>query len=74
VVEGEKSVIGVEVKSGATAAQDFFSGLRTLPEVVTRAGEGRGSVARLVYGGEEAQERSDAAVVPWAHIQDVSWR
>lgn len=73
VVEGEKSIIGVEVKSGATVAQDFFSGLRRLPELVARAGDGRGPVARLLFGGEKSQERSDAAIVPWAQIQDVSW-
>ncbi len=73
VVEGEQSVIGVEVKSGATVAQDFFAGLRQFPELVARAGEGRSPVARLVYGGEKAQARSDVAVVPWTQIQDVSW-
>ena len=68
-----EQVIGVEVKSGATLAHDFFDALRALPDLVARAGEGRQPVACLVYGGVAAQERSDAWVVPWKDVQTVSW-
>lgn len=73
MVEGAEEVIGVEVKSGATLARDFFTALRGLPELVARGGEGRRPKARLVYGGAAAQERTDAFVLPWSGVQDVSW-
>jgi predicted AAA+ superfamily ATPase len=73
VVEGAERVIGVEVKSGATLASDFFGALREMPELVARAGEGRAPEARLVYGGAEAQRRSGVEVVPWSGIQEVDW-
>ncbi|MEJ2541066.1 MAG: ATP-binding protein, partial [Gemmatimonadota bacterium] len=73
LVEGAEQVVGVEVKSGATLARDFFDALATLPELVARGGDGRRPEARLVYGGESAQERREASVVPWKDIQAVPW-
>lgn len=73
VVEGERRVMGVEVKSGATLSADFFRGLRDLPAIVSGAGEERRPAARLVYGGDVRQTRSEAEVVPWADIQEVDW-
>lgn len=73
VVEGDRRIVGVEVKSGATLASDFFTALRELPAIAEAAGEGRQPVARLVYGGDEAQTRSDAEVIPWWAVQDVDW-
>jgi hypothetical protein len=29
--------------------------------------------ARLVYGGDERQRRSDCEVVPWSTIQGLRW-
>jgi hypothetical protein len=40
---------------------------------VEAAGEGRDPVARLIYGGDAKQDRSDAEVVPWSGIQAVDW-
>ena len=73
VVEAEDRLVGVEVKSGATLSRDFFTALRRLPGLVEAAGEGRDPVARLIYGGDAKQDRSDAEVVPWSGIQAVDW-
>ena len=72
VVEADEEVIGVEVKSGATVAPDFFDGLRTFGE--RRATESPKETAlRLIYGGDSAQHRSDVEVVPWHDVQELSW-
>jgi predicted AAA+ superfamily ATPase len=72
VVEADGAVIGVEVKSGATVASDFFGGLRTVGERMGGVGP-KGTTLRLVYGGDTAQNRSDVHVVPWREIQECSW-
>lgn len=73
VVEGTDDVFGVEVKSGATVAQEFFTALRALPDLVRRGGEARRPVARLVYGGGATQQRSEAEVIAWTDVQNRSW-
>lgn len=55
----------VEVTSGATVTPDFFKGLQRLPERLGRDRDGRSVRAHVVYGGDEAQERSTARVVSW---------
>jgi hypothetical protein len=62
LVEYGGRVVPVEIKSGATIAADFFSGLNFwlhLPGNVERRG-------MLVYGGDEPpHRRSGHAVRPW---------
>ncbi len=72
VVEADEGVIGVEVKSGATVASEFFKGLEAF---VGRAPEGGGASAkaRLLYGGDTGQQRSAVDVIPWREIQSRSW-
>lgn len=73
LVETARRIIGVEVKSGATVRPEFFGELRSLPELARRAGGEQQPVARLIYGGDAAQERTDVNVVPWNRIQSVDW-
>jgi predicted AAA+ superfamily ATPase len=65
LVEGAGGWEAVEVKSGATVASDFFKDLQHLPERLGTDGGGRPVQAHVVYGGDEAQERSVARVVSW---------
>lgn len=55
----EAGLAAVEIKSGATLSGAWFAGLRrirrTLPGVFSAA---------IVYGGDNAQERTDATAVP----------
>lgn len=53
----------VEVKSGQTLSQDQFKGLQFWQELTGNAGK-----ALLVYGGEQAQQRTVAQVVPWRDL------
>ena len=54
----------VEIKAGATMNPDYFRGLtsfqRDFPAIVASS--------YVVYGGEQAQPRSNAAVLPWRVI------
>ncbi|MEX2583926.1 MAG: ATP-binding protein [Gemmatimonadota bacterium] len=70
IVEAEERVMGVEMKSGATVARDFFDALRSF-EPPGQAGIGLGR--RLVYGGEAPQMRGGIEVIPWREVQAVSW-
>lgn len=73
IVEAERRVLGVEAKSGATLASDFFPPLRGF---LARASERLPHLrpeARLVFGGEEGQTRHDVRAIPWSGIQDVAW-
>lgn len=53
----------VEVKSGQTLSQDQFKGLQFWQELTGNAGK-----ALLVYGGEQAQQRTIAQVVTWRNL------
>ncbi len=73
VVDTGARLILTEVKSGATVASDFFHGLRRLAEVVEDKVAGVSVESRLVYGGSEAQDRTDARVVPWNRMLELDW-
>lgn len=73
VVEAGRRIIAVEVKSGATVAADFFAGLRGFGERLSESDVTLSPELRLVYGGEEAQQRSGVAVVPWSELASLDW-
>jgi predicted AAA+ superfamily ATPase len=56
----------VEIKSGATLASDWFSGIHWWME---QAGE-RGISPALVYGGETAAIRTGVRVIPWSKLPE----
>lgn len=64
VVEDGTALHPVEIKSGATVADDFFDGIQRFRSV---AGKACGK-ALLVYGGEKRQNRDVAEVCPWKEI------
>lgn len=68
VVETSPNVIqAVEVKSGATVAGDFFSGLDYWSSKL----DGRTLQPWLVYGGETSQKRSRGTVLPWRGLEPL---
>jgi hypothetical protein len=73
VLEGATKVLLLESKSGRTISDDFFSGLRRLAEVQSHRGRSRAVEPILVYGGDEAQRRGDARVVPWRSLDREKW-
>lgn len=73
LVEGDGRLIGVEVKSGATVASDFFAGLETFGRRMAESRDNPEVELRLLFGGETGQSRSAAEVVSWREIQDRPW-
>jgi uncharacterized protein len=67
LVEGS-DFFPIEIKAGMTVTRDYFKGLiyfaKLFPDQLPR-GSG------LVYGGDQAQERSDVTVVPFSHLFDL---
>jgi len=58
----------VEIKSGATLADDWF---RSLERWMALAGKAAAS-PRLVYGGDEAWKRGGVEIVPWRSVSAVA--
>jgi hypothetical protein len=73
VAEAGERVYGVEVKSGATLAPDFFRGPALFAERVNRTLPHIQPVPRLVYGGDRRETRTGVDVVPWGEVQNVEW-
>lgn len=58
----------IEIKAGMTVTRDYFKGLAHFARVFP-ANIPRGS--GLVYGGEDAQKRSDVTVVPFYQLHEL---
>lgn len=68
VVETTRGCVAIEIKSGATVAADFFTGFRPLQADLddTLAG------CWLVYGGDRAEQRPEARVLPWSQLATLT--
>ena len=64
VLEHGQALAPVEIKSAATVSSDWLRPLRRWREL---AGDTSGHPV-IVYGGDQAQSRSDAAIVPWRQL------
>ena len=64
LVEDGSGLFPIEIKSGSTISEDFFTGLR---RYLKYAGK-RASGAGLVYGGEESYVRSGITIRSWKNI------
>lgn len=53
----------IEIKSGATFRNEALANLHKWQQI-----SGSSTRPQLVYGGEEAQQRSGVDVVPWRHV------
>lgn len=73
LVEEGSRLTAVEVKSGATIGSDFFAALERLGEEVSVRDRHLTYDPRLVYGGDAAQRRSAATVIPWREIHEHEW-
>ncbi|MCU0636076.1 MAG: ATP-binding protein [Gemmatimonadaceae bacterium] len=63
----------VEMKSGATVASDFIDGVRRVAERLAGRDANTRSATRVVYGGTMPQTRGATDIVPWNHVDRVSW-
>ena len=71
LIEHGEDIVAVEIKSGATINKDFFNNLRHFSDHMKGAGKTRPVRSHVVYGGHESQQRSDAQVLSWRHVQRV---
>ena len=60
ILEGGREVFPLEVKAGATIAEDFFKGLKHFTRVAGEPPHGGG----LIYGGKEIQQRGYFRIYP----------
>ena len=72
VIEQEDRVDAVEVKSGATVSRDYFKHLETFSRRIQGDRRARSVRCHVVYGGDESQERSEARVLSWRHLERLS--
>ena len=61
----------MEAKAAQTASASLFDGARRVRDHLTRAS--RPCNVIIAYGGDEAQTRSDARLVPWARLHEGDW-
>jgi predicted AAA+ superfamily ATPase len=69
LVEAADAAVLIEAKSAATVASDFFDPLRRLSELMSA--RRLSSRSFVVYGGDQAQNRTGVHVVPWNRIGSV---
>ena len=72
VIESQGGVTLVEAKSSQTASSSLFAGARRVRRHL--ADDGRPCDVVVVYGGDEAQRRTDGRLVPWDRLHEQgSW-
>ena len=71
IIEHPGRLTLVEAKSAQTASASLFSGAKRVRGHLDDPS--RPCDVILAYGGEEAQRRTDARLVPWADLHDVKW-
>ena len=64
LIEKGNSVVPIEIKSGKTITDDFFTGLKHWRKITN------GEISRplVVYGGEENQKRTAGNVISWKRM------
>ena len=70
IAEQADRLIPIEIKSGQTVTQDYFTGLKKWR---TFAGAAAGP-ALVIYGGNEGQKRSGVEVLPWRDLVNLANR
>jgi predicted AAA+ superfamily ATPase len=74
LVERGRDLVAVEIKSGRTPANDYFSALAAFVSRAAGAQAEASAVTRLVvYGGEQSQERSQGRLLSWSAIDTFPW-
>lgn len=71
VIEHPDRLEIVEVKSSKTASCSLFGGVKRVRGHLESASQRCDSL--VVYGGSEAQRKSEAELVPWVEIDQHSW-
>jgi predicted AAA+ superfamily ATPase len=67
ILESGREVFPLEVKAGATIADDFFKGLKHFSRVAGELSHGCG----LIYGGKEIQQRGNFRIYPVTAMEEM---
>lgn len=73
LLELGRELLAIEVKSGATVAQDFFTSLDGLAATLAKSPRPPALRKFIVYGGAEAQSRAAGTVIPWSQLDQAVW-
>lgn len=71
IVESADRLTLVEAKAARTATSGLFTGARRVGDQITQASRPCGAL--LVYGGDEAQRRSNVRLVSWTRLHEDAW-
>ncbi len=71
IVEHPGRLTLVEAKSAQTAGANLFTGAKRVSGHL--ADPSRPCDVVVAYGGAEAQQRSDAKLIPWVDLHDLNW-
>ena len=71
VIEHPDRLTLVEAKAAQTASSSLFDGARRVRRHLSESSRACDIV--VAYGGDEAQQRSDARLVPWASLHQERW-
>ncbi|MCX7634884.1 MAG: ATP-binding protein [Syntrophales bacterium] len=66
LIEKGDALVPVEVKSGKTITQDFFTGINKWQNIAGPSSK----EAYLVYGGDQRYTRSGITIIPWDKVED----
>jgi predicted AAA+ superfamily ATPase len=72
VIEHPDRLTLVEAKSAQTASASLFDGANRVRGHLVEPSRPRCDVV-VAYGGDRAQRRSDAKLVPWADLHELKW-
>jgi len=71
LIERGDCLHAIEIKSGATAAADFFKHFQRFPQRISHASLPLALKNHVVYGGEVSQRRSLAQLVSWRDVHSI---
>jgi len=71
IVENAGGLTLVDAKSGQTPSVRLFGGAKRVG--VHLADPARSCDVVLAYGGDEAQDRTDGKLIPWAELHESPW-
>jgi predicted AAA+ superfamily ATPase len=71
IIEQGQHLSAVEIKSGATVNRDYFKNLTRFSDRMGRIDRPFTVESRVVFGGEESQNRSDGQVLSWRLVHRI---
>ena len=71
VIKSPDRLTLVEAKAAQTPSPSLLLGARRVKDQLSQPS--RPCNAVIVYGGDEAQRRSDARLVPWSRLHEEEW-